>query len=75
MDSTVARDRDRVGRTRAVASGAFEVDLNGGKVADLGKRNVSFSFLWSPVWFYGRGLPELLKMEPPPTHVVFNMGL
>jgi hypothetical protein len=43
--------------------------------SQTGRRNVSFSFLWSPVWFYGRGLPELLKMDPAPTHVVFNMGL
>lgn len=43
--------------------------------SETGQRNVSFSFLWSPVWFQGRALPELLNMDPPPTHVVFNMGL
>jgi hypothetical protein len=43
--------------------------------SETGERNVSFSFLWSPIWFSGRALPQLLEMDPPPTHVVFNMGL
>lgn len=39
-----------------------------------GSRNVSFSFLWVANEF-GIVVPTLLSLDPPPTHVVFNMGL
>jgi len=40
-------------------------------------RNVSISFIWSPDWehFEANNIPDVLNMDPPPTHLVVNMGL
>jgi hypothetical protein len=40
-------------------------------------RNVSISFFWSPSWlhFDKHNIPAVLEMDPPPTHLVVNMGL
>jgi hypothetical protein len=37
-------------------------------------RNISFSFLWVAHEF-ATIVPTLLNLDPPPTHVVFNMGM
>lgn len=40
-----------------------------------GQRNVSFTFLWSPVWFHNKkAVPVLLALDPSPTHIVFTVG-
>ena len=39
------------------------------------QRNVSFTFLWSPIWYHNKkAVPVLLALDPPPTHIVFTVG-
>lgn len=40
-------------------------------------RNVSISFVWSPSWehFKANNIQAVLELDPPPTHLVVNMGL
>jgi hypothetical protein len=39
------------------------------------KRNISFTFLWTPDNMKTVLAPLLALKDPPPTHVIFNMGL
>jgi hypothetical protein len=40
-------------------------------------RSINFSFIWNPDWRYfeERNIETILNLNPPPTHVVFNVGL
>ena len=45
-----------------------------GDLHSEGGRNISFSFLWVAHEF-STVVPTLMSLDPPPTHVVFNMGM
>jgi hypothetical protein len=45
--------------------------------ATINDRTVKFSFVWTPRWdsFAKDGVPVVLSLDPPPTHVVIAVGL